>query len=257
MTHSAFEDLSDVYESLVDWPRRLARESPFFQRLFTRHDVHRVVDAACGTGHHAAAFHQWGLEVEGADVSPAMIQRARERFGEAPRLRWSVRSFDSPIPAGPQPDAVICTGNSLALATDHHAARRAVHEMLRAVRAGGIVVVHVINLQSLPDGPCIWQKCVRYEHAGAPALIHKGIHRSGDLGYVDLLVSASDPASLLSAQSVPFLGITGEQLRAWAQHAEALTVTLYGDYQGHSFDAGASTDLIAVMERSTGTSIHG
>ena len=33
--------------------------------------------------------------------------------------------------------------------------------MFAAVRAGGLVVLHVLNLWRLPDGPCVWQKCRR------------------------------------------------------------------------------------------------
>jgi hypothetical protein len=59
-------------------------------------------------------FHSWGLEVEGADVSPAMIARCRQQFGEPGTLRWTVRGFEEPAPAAV--DAVVCLGNSLALA---------------------------------------------------------------------------------------------------------------------------------------------
>ena len=34
-----FHDLTDVYEALVNWPQRLAREEPFYRRLFAAHQV--------------------------------------------------------------------------------------------------------------------------------------------------------------------------------------------------------------------------
>ena len=45
MPQPAFDDLSDVYEAMIDWPRRLAREEPFYRRLFERSDARRVLDA--------------------------------------------------------------------------------------------------------------------------------------------------------------------------------------------------------------------
>ena len=93
-TSSAFEDLTDIYESLVDWPKRLERETPFYRELFAAQQVLTLRDVACGTGHHAAMFHRWGLQVEGLDVSATMIERAREKFGESTGLRWQVRGFE-------------------------------------------------------------------------------------------------------------------------------------------------------------------
>ena len=94
MSETSFDDLTDVYEAMIDWPKRLNAEAPFFRRLFEKHNVKRVADVACGTGRHAAMFHSWGLEVEGSDISPNMIDRARETFREPAGLRWAVRGFD-------------------------------------------------------------------------------------------------------------------------------------------------------------------
>ncbi len=98
MNTNTFNQLTHIYEAMIDWPKRLAAEEPFYRDWFQQVGVKRVVDVACGTGHHAAMFHGWGLDVEGADLSPAMIQQARATFGEPPGLRWAVRGFDEPIP---------------------------------------------------------------------------------------------------------------------------------------------------------------
>ena len=55
-----FDDLTDIYEAMIDWPKRLANEGPFYRRWFERVGVQSVVDVACGTGRHAAMFHSWG-----------------------------------------------------------------------------------------------------------------------------------------------------------------------------------------------------
>src|SRR5689334_17652264 len=97
MIGGTFDNLTDVFESIINWPKRLAHEEPFYRGLFDRMNVKTALDAACGTGHHAAMFHSWGLQVEGADISPNMIARCRAEFGEPPGLRWSVRGYDQPI----------------------------------------------------------------------------------------------------------------------------------------------------------------
>jgi SAM-dependent methyltransferase len=249
MVHDSFEDLTPVYESLVDWPKRLAREAPFYRSLFAEHNVRRMADVACGTGHHAAMFYQWGLAVEGSDQSPAMISRARAAFGTPEGLRWHVRSFDDAIPADEPLDAVICVGNSLALATDPPAAQLALHQMLSAVRPGGIVVVHLLNLWSLPDGPCVWQKCIAVERLGHQAIVTKGVHRSGNEGFVDLVISSVAPPGLMTTQSVRLLGLTSQQLESWAVEHGAKLLHLLGDYQRAGYDAESSSDLIMVFAK--------
>ena len=177
-----FQDLTDVYEAMIDWPKRLANEGPFYRRLFEQYGVRSVVDVACGTGRHAAMFHSWDLQVEGADLSPAMIDRARASFGEPAGLRWVVRGFDQPIAPESPFDAAVCVGNSLPLAPDMATVRQAIGEMLAAVRRGGLLVIHALNLWHLPDGPCVWQKCRRADSAARRSPDRQGSSPLGRAG---------------------------------------------------------------------------
>jgi glycine/sarcosine N-methyltransferase len=248
MTTSQFDDLTDVYEAMIDWPKRLANEGPFYRRLFERVGVHSVLDAACGTGRHAAMFHSWGLRVEGADLSPQMIARARANFGEPPGLRWTVRGFEEPVAAAEPLDAVVCVGNSLSLVPDVAAVGRALSAMFGAVRHGGLAIVQVLNLWSLADGPCLWQKCKRATLRQGEVLVLKGVHRCGSMGRVELVVM--DPAGgVLRSQSVPFLGLEAAELERVARQSGAVRTQLFGGYQEQSYERLKSVDLVMVVER--------
>lgn len=201
MPFGVFDQWADVYEALVDWPRRLEREGPMFRRLFEQTGVQRVLDVACGPGYHAAIFHQWGLEVEGADLSEAMIQRAITLHGQAPGLRWVVRDFQTPTPEPGYFDAAVCIGNSLALAEDKQTAAETVQQMVRAVRPGGLIVIQVLNLAALPEGATCWQKCLAATIGGQPKLILKGVHRAGDRVFVDLLLVELSAANLAASEA--------------------------------------------------------
>ena len=283
-----FDDLTDIYEAMIDWPKRLANEGPFYRRWFERVGVQSVVDVACGTGRHAAMFHSWGMsEATGADISPNMIHRARTTFGEPAGLRWVVRGFDEPIAAAKPFDAAICVGNSLALAPDPATVQRAIGQMLAAVRTaeekatgGGILIVQVLNLWCLPDGPCHWQKCQRATLPQGEVLILKGVHRCGSRGYVDLIVAGlgeekgtgpicaqhraptagwsgrsgkwglSPFLRLLHSESVPLLGLEAAELEHVARAAGAAEVAFFGGYQDQPYDRRKSTDLIMVARKS-------
>jgi SAM-dependent methyltransferase len=248
MAGDLFANLTDVYDAMIDWPKRLANEEPFYRQLFEDFGVRSVVDVACGTGRHAAMFHGWDLRVEGSDISPEMIERARRIHGEAPGLRWVVRGFDASIEPAEPFDAAICVGNSLALAPDEATVERAIRQMLGAVRDDGVIVVHVLNLWRLPDGPCVWQKCLRTTLSGREVLITKGVHRCGWRAYVDLIVSevADDPE--MRTESVPFLGLEAAGLGQMAERAGAEQVAFYGGWHRPPYQRETSVDLIVVAK---------
>ncbi|MDZ7616397.1 MAG: class I SAM-dependent methyltransferase [Patescibacteria group bacterium] len=240
--------LADVYDALVDWPKRLARETPFYRHVFEEVGAGSAVDVACGSGRHAAMFRDWGLRVEAADVSPEMVALARQRFGESPNLRWVVRGFAEPIVSGPF-DAAVCVGNSLALAPDAETAAEVLRQMLDSVRPGGAAVVHVLNLRALPEGPCRWQVIKRATVDGRELLLVKGVHRCGRGGFVDLVVVPVVGEGAPHTESVPLLEIDPDWLRQAAGNAGAASVSLYGDYHRAPFDISRSPDMIMLARK--------
>ncbi len=248
MSESAFDDLTDVYEAIIDWPKRLGHEQPFYRWVFDRVHARRILDVACGTGRHAAMFHSWGLEVEGADISPNMIRRCRETHGESASLRWIVRPFHQPVPVPGSFDVAICVGNSLALAPDYQTVAAAIADMLAAVRSGGAAVAHVPNLFALPEDQPVWQKCVRATLPRGDCLIIKGIHRNGSRGFVNLLLARLDASSTptLTTQCVPFLSLRPEDLETVARQSGASIVEFFGNYRRQPLDIRESPDLIMV-----------
>ncbi len=245
-----FNDLAEIYEAMVDWNKRLSNEEPFYRQLFASVDVKRVLDVACGVGHHAARFHAWGHDVEAADISSVMLARAKARAGEPAGLKWVQRSYDRS--AGENVfDVAICVGNSLALADDEATMDRAVGAMLSAVRPGGAVVVHVLNIWRLADGPCAWQKCGRMKFAGRDVLVLKGVHRCGDRAYVEVIMMDPEGA-VLKNESPRLLGVEAGQLGEMARRHGAGEIELYGGYKSQAYDRASSEDIIVVARKAGG-----
>lgn len=250
MAAEMFADLADAYDALLDWPKRLANEEPFYREVFRRVGVRRVLDAACGTGRHAAWFHSWGCSVEGADLSAGMIERCRRQFGTSDRLRWVVRSFDQPVAAPELFDAVLCVGGSLSLAPDQGAVARAIGEMLRALRAGGVCVLQVLNLWHLPEGSCVWQKCKRVTLGEREHLLVKGVHRAGARGYVDLIDVLLEPTGVTPRyDSAALLGLEATDLARYARAVGAKDVQCHGNFQCGAYQREQSQDLLVVIEK--------
>ena len=121
--------------------------------------------------------------------------------------------------------------------------------MLGAVRDEGVVVVHVLNLWRLPDGPCVWQKCQRTTLSGREVLIIKGVHRCGSQGFVELIVTELTTKPEMRSESVPFIGLEATELDRMACEAGATQVTFYGGYQNQPYERQTSVDLIMVAKK--------
>lgn len=250
MNEQSLSNVADAYEAMIDWPKRLAREEPFFRWIFEQTKAQSVLDVACGTGHHVNLFRSWGLRVEGADLSEAMISRCQTQWGQSDSHRWNIRRFDQPVDTPASFDVAICTGNSLALVESQEDVTRTITHLLGAVREGGAVVLHVRNLWSLPQGTPLWQKCKRTLLPQGDSLIIKGLHRCGAQGFINLLITdlSKDPPAL-SSTCVPFMGFEKADLEMLALRCGAKTVTAFGNYAREEYARETSEDLILAIAK--------
>ena len=146
-----YDSLGGDYDRMVSWQARIAREGAFFRRLFGENGVQSVLDAACGTGMHAIEFARLGLRSAGADLSPAMIARARENAraaGVEVDLRPAAFGELAARFTGPF-DALTCLGNSLPHLADDPALVAAFSDFASVLRPGGVCVIQNRNYDRL------------------------------------------------------------------------------------------------------------
>ncbi len=242
-----FELPPDLYDQLVDWSRRLERETPFYKHLFEHYRVKSLLDVACGTGQHAAMFNSWGFSVTGADVSPAMIAHCRAKWGESDRLRWIERSFDQPHDPPAGFDAAICVGNSLSIANDLTMVGNVLTALLDSLSPGGVFVVQVLNLWRIPEGPTQWQKHRRIMDEQGDRILLKGIHRVGVRGFVDFAyLNLSEPDLTARFDTTTLLALEAEDLLNLAEQRGATDLRIFGDYRQTPYQREESPDLIIV-----------
>jgi len=120
-----------------------AKERQFYSQLFTEHGVRTVLDCACGTGRHCYLFSKMGYDVQGSDISAAMLAQACANFKEADihvtltqcdfreLEKYFIQKFD----------AVVCLTTSLPHLHEDNDLVKALVSMKAVLTDRGIVVV--------------------------------------------------------------------------------------------------------------------
>ncbi len=145
-----YDLLSSDFDLMVSWEKRLKNEAPFFQKLFEENKVKKILDLACGTGHHSIFFAKSGYKVTGVDLSEKMLQIARKNAKSVSGVKFIKAGFLDVYPKlKDRFDAVICLGNSL----PHLLSRRDLKKTLRNIcyllNPGGILILQNRNYDKI------------------------------------------------------------------------------------------------------------
>jgi glycine/sarcosine N-methyltransferase len=248
-----YDELGQRYDLMVGWEGRLNREEKFFRGLFDAHGVASVIDAACGTGMHAIAFARQGRRCAAADVSPVMVDRAREnarRAGVEIDLRVAgfgglARSFAGTF------DAVTCLGNSLPHLLQYDALVGALADFAAVLAPGGILVVQNRNYDRVlrGSGRSVHLNA-RQEADGETLFVRMTEPQGGErLDFSILTLKKRGGAWSHSLQTTPLRAITREALERALGAAGFQSVEIYGDYSRAAFDAPETGDLVAIATR--------
>jgi glycine/sarcosine N-methyltransferase len=250
-----YDALGADYDRFVDWPARLAYEMPFFERLFGEHPVGRVLDAACGTGHHAIALAQRGYRVAGADLSAEMVALARQNAARTgATVEFAVAGLgELARVVGRGFDAVLCLGNSLPHLLTPNAIAAALADVAAVLNPGGLLVLQNRNYDR------VWARAERFMpptayrcgdqeiiffrfmdfHAETLTFNVARFYRTAD-GW-DYRVDAAELRPIFCAD-----------LAAALEAAGFGQAVFYGDYGFSPFDPETSGDLIAVAAQARG-----
>jgi len=248
LTSAEFYDrLADLFDVMTDWRSRLAFELPFLQRTLSDHAAHSVLDVACGTGWHAIALAQTGLAAAGADISPAMIVRAREHAAQAGvSVPFLVSDFEHLAQNAPEMfDAVLCLGNSLPHLLTLPALADALQQMRQRLRPGGVLIVHNLNYDlRLKTQP-------RFFAASGTA--DSLVWRFADYGaefitFHTALFERRDAAWTVRVNSTLQRPLLAAELDEAASQAGFVNLRHFGALDGSPFDLERSGDLVLVAE---------
>ncbi|MBL7140827.1 MAG: class I SAM-dependent methyltransferase [Planctomycetes bacterium] len=249
---TAFDAFQPYYDIMVDWERRLPREGPFFQRTLATVAAQRVLDCACGTGHHVRQFARWGLDAVGSDLAPAMIEAARRLAREeGAAVRFEVADFRRLPETFSQPfDAVMCTGNSLPLAGSPDGIREAIAGMRDVLRPDGLLILGCLNFEQIPEGRTLVEeprvRCVDNREILFLKIFRK-IRRRCDLTIVVLEKTGGAWSKVESHATL--WAVRQQELEGMLTEAGFGRIHAYGGYELKPFDPATSPGLILVARK--------
>jgi SAM-dependent methyltransferase len=127
-------DLYDLVFASKDYAGEAERVHSIMQERAP--DARTLLDVACGTGRHLEHLRRW-FDVEGVDLDPAMLERARARLGGVPLYEGDMRDFA----IGHEFDAATCLFSAIAAMVTIADLRRAIGTMAGHLRPGGVLIL--------------------------------------------------------------------------------------------------------------------
>jgi glycine/sarcosine N-methyltransferase len=245
-----YDSLGDDYDLMVSWESRLAREQAFFAPLFDVHGVKSVLDAACGTGMHAIAFARQGRQAAGADISPAMIDKATQNAAQAGvPVDFRVAGFGRMAETfGDRFDAVTCLGNSLPHLLEDGALEAALADFAGVLRPGGLLVLQNRNYDRALEkaGPSVHLNA-RPEADGETLFVRMTEPRGGESIDFSILTLRKRGGSWTSSlETTPLRAITRERMQRAVAAAGFGGVEAWGDYSRAAYGAPGTGDLLVI-----------
>jgi len=249
---AGFDAFQPYYDIMVNWESRIGHEAPFFQRAFSSVSARRVLDCACGTGHHVRLFARWGLEAVGSDAAASMIEQARaDAREEGSPVRFEVADFRNLPGHFPHPfDAVICTGNSLPLAGSADGLRQAVASMRDVLRPDGLVILHTLNFARIPEGVTTIEDPLVRRPDDREMLFVKIFRRTRRRCDITILVLEKQAGEWTKLETAARAWAVGhDELETMVAEAGFDRIRFYGGYEPKPFDLDTSRDLILVARK--------
>lgn len=144
-------DFASHWDELVGWEKRSAADTEFLLSLIKKFGCASVLDAALGTGFHSVKLLQAGLRVKSVDISPAMIEVAKNNAARnGTTLDVVCADWVNLTQKVPEKfDCVICLGNSLACEMDTKKREVSIQNWSDVLNDGGIVIADRRNYEAI------------------------------------------------------------------------------------------------------------
>jgi len=258
-----YDDLGMDYDIMVQWKRRLEKETPFFQRLFSEKRITRVLDLGCGSGHHARLFHNWGCEVVGVDPSPTLLEIARGKHtpilaeferntqNNEPSLKFIEANFlNFPQFVQGHFDGIFCLGNTLPHLKNTDELEQALSNIFEVLKPGGVFVFQNRNYDRLLETKERFQFPTTQRSADNQQIFFRFNDFEGDKIRFNIVhftqVGERWIHKVYTTELYPW---RFDELKRSLLQSGFSALDFYSDFSGAPFDTLSSADLVGLARR--------
>jgi glycine/sarcosine N-methyltransferase len=247
MTEDNYHDFAERYDlffpTFGKHPPEVRR---FFRRVFKQHNVRRVLDCACGTGHDLVLLDSLGCDVAGSDVSPSMLARARKNLRDVglkiALCRADYRNLPRHFKA--RFDAVVCLSSSIFEMPNDAEVLEALVSMRGVLRDGGILVL----TQGTTDRQ--WRQKPRFILAAdrrdfSRLFVIDYFRRGARYNIIDILHGSPRPEIRVWSIDYPNI-VLRDGLERLLGRAGFRKIDFYGTYRLDPYNKKTSNVLIAI-----------
>lgn len=243
-----FDKIADTYDLMVNWPARLSREIPFFEKIIKDNQIKSILDIGCATGNHAREFTLSGVNVTAIDPSEEML-----------RIAASLTNGDNPVYAYgglgiSLPDGtfnmITILGNTATLSPSIDDFTDSIHQLYGKLTDHGTIVIQIVNYDKIIKNEILTLPAIKKTRNKTDYIFlreYRMVEGYPELTVITVEINGDDIKHRIEhTRHIPLSSIKlGEILSG----AGFKNIKLYADYNYNIFNADISGSLIAVAEK--------
>lgn len=142
MTENYIEFTNPKLIAIYDAVNPIGTYADYYLKLAAELNAQKVIDLGCGTGLLSHELVQQGSEVVGVEPAPAMLEQARQKYGN--EAEWIVGSSEA-LRSDMQADLLVMTGHVAQFFLEDDAWHQALQSMHQALKPNGYLAFESRN----------------------------------------------------------------------------------------------------------------
>ncbi|MDY6846693.1 MAG: class I SAM-dependent methyltransferase [Chloroflexota bacterium] len=252
---SMYDKFSQNYDRFVNWDSRLPSEIPFLLSKLSSSKSNQnqwILDAACGTGYHAIALANHGLNCVGVDNSIGMIKMAKENaLYQNIDVTFRQAGFGDLEATfeGYRFDGLLCLGNSLPHVLSDKSLENTLRDFHSVLKDKGVLIIQNRNFDKVLAEMSRWMPPQTYREQDNTWIFSRFYDFVGDdqiIFNIQIFTSLDSEDFTQEIISTPLKPIKRESLTKMLLETGFIDLQHFGNLEGSEFNIDTSPNLVVV-----------